>query len=98
MKIIFLSLLVFFAAPAMTQDLAAGKAKYSTCIACHGALGQGGMGPKLAGQPASDIEKKLTAYKNKEKIGAQSQLMWGLSAGLSSVDIKNIAAYTASFK
>jgi len=52
----------------------------------------------LAGQPASAIEKKLTAYKNKQQVGPQSQLMWGIAGALSPADIKNIAAYTSTLK
>ena len=83
---------------AQAQDAALGKAKYATCVACHGAQGQGGVGPKLQGQKAEVIVKKLTAYKNKQQVGAQSQLMWGLAAGLTPADINNIAAYTATLK
>lgn len=98
MKSLVLITAVFFAVPVMAQDVTQGKAKYTTCAACHGAQGQGGAGPKLAGQPAAAIEKKLTTYKNKGQIGAQSQLMWGMAAGLTPADIKNIAAYTATLK
>lgn len=83
---------------AQAQDAAVGKTKYASCAACHGAQGQGGAGPKLAGQPASAIEKKLTAYKNKQQVGPQSALMWGMAGALSPADIKNIAAYTATLK
>jgi cytochrome c553 len=93
-----LVVLCSLSATAQAQDVAAGKAKYGACVACHGAQGQGGMGPKLAGKPASEIEKKLTAYKNKQQVGPQSALMWGISAGLSPADIKNLAAYTATLK
>ena len=98
MKSIVLASLVFLSVPAMAQDAAQGKAKYATCVACHGAQGQGGVGPKLAGQKAEAIEKKLTAYKNKQQVGAQSQLMWGIAGGLTPADIKNLAAYTATLK
>ena len=98
MKSIVLASLVFLSVPVMAQDVAQGKAKYATCVACHGAQGQGGVGPKLQGQKAEAIVKKLTAYKNKQQIGAQSQLMWGLAAGLTPADINNIAAYTATLK
>jgi len=98
MKSVVFASLVFVSLPVMAQDAAAGKTKYAQCMACHGAQGQGGAGPKLAGQPAAAIEKKLTAYKNKEQVGAQSQLMWGFAAQLSPADIKNIAAYTATLK
>lgn len=98
MKSIVFASLIFLSVPVMAQDVAAGKVKYGTCVACHGAQGGGGAGPKLAGQPAADIEKKLTAYKNKQQVGAQSALMWGFAAQLSPADIKDIAAYTATLK
>jgi cytochrome c len=99
MKIsIVLALLCSLSATAMAQDVAQGKVKYTTCAACHGAQGQGGVGPKLQGQKSEAIVKKLTAYKNKQQVGAQSQLMWGLAAGLTPADMANIAAYTATLK
>ena len=90
--------MAFLSVSAQAQDAAQGKAKYASCAACHGAQGQGGVGPKLQGQKAEAIEKKLTAYKNKQQVGPQSQLMWGIAGGLSPADIKNIAAYTATLK
>lgn len=99
MKIsIVLALLCGLSANVMAQDVAQGKVKYATCAACHGAQGQGGAGPKLAGQKPEVIVQKLTTYKNKGQVGAQSQLMWGMAAGLTSVDMANIAAYTATLK
>lgn len=98
MKSLVIASFVFLSLSVQAQDVAQGKAKYATCIACHGAQGQGGVGPKLAGQKSEAIVKKLTAYKNKQQVGAQSQLMWGLAAGLSPADINNIAAYTATLK
>lgn len=98
MKSIVLASLVFLSVSAQAQDAAQGKAKYATCAACHGAQGQGGVGPKLAGQKSEAIVKKLTAYKNKQQVGPQSQLMWGIAGGLTPADINNLAAYTATLK
>lgn len=70
-----------------------GKMGYAGCIACHGAQGEGGVGPQLAGQSAQDIAMKLTQYKNGETRGTQSNLMWSQSAQLSGSDIDNLAAY-----
>jgi len=92
------AVMAFVSLSASAQNAELGKAKYATCAACHGAAGQGGAGPKLAGQRPEVIVQKLTAYKNKEQRGPQSQLMWGMAAGLSADDIKNIAAYTATLK
>jgi cytochrome c len=98
MKSLVLATAVFVSLSAQAQNADLGKAKYATCAACHGAQGQGGAGPKLAGQKPEVIVQKLTAYKNKQQMGPQSQLMWGMAAGLSADDIKNIAAYTATLK
>lgn len=70
-----------------------GKAIYAGCVACHGAGGEGGVGPRLAGQPAADIIGKLTRYKAGETLGSQSALMWSQAAQLSETDIDNIAAF-----
>ncbi len=98
MKSLVIASVLFLSLSAHAQDAKLGQAKYVSCTACHGAQGQGGVGPKLAGQKAEVIEKKLTAYKNKQQVGPQSQLMWGIAGGLSAADIKNIAAYTATLK
>ena len=73
-----------------------GEAAYVGCIACHGAGGEGGVGPALAGQSVDDIYGKLVQYKNGETLGAQSSLMWGQAAMLSDVDMKNIAEFVAT--
>ncbi|MFK7976994.1 MAG: cytochrome c [Halioglobus sp.] len=70
-----------------------GKAAYIGCVACHGANGEGGVGPALVGQTADEIYSKLVQYKNGETRGNQSALMWGQSAMLSDVDMENIAAF-----
>jgi cytochrome c553 len=97
-KLALIAVMATLSVSAQAQDAVAGKNKFVSCTACHGAQGQGGVGPKLVGQPASAIEKKLTAYKNKQQVGPQSQLMWGMAGALSADDIKNIAAYTATLK
>jgi cytochrome c553 len=98
MKYLVVAALVALSVSAQAQNADLGKAKFATCAACHGAQGQGGAGPKLAGQKPEVIVQKLTAYKNKEQRGPQSALMWGMAGALSADDIKNIAAYTATMK
>jgi cytochrome c553 len=70
-----------------------GKAMYAGCIACHGAGGEGGVGPTLSGQSVATIANKLIGYKNGETLGAQSNLMWAQAAQLSANDIDNLAAF-----
>lgn len=98
MKTLIVATLLAISVGAQAQDASQGKGKYVTCMACHGAQGQGGVGPKLAGQAPDAIVKKLTAYKNKQQVGPQSALMWGQAAGLSDADIKNLSAYIATMK
>ena len=81
-------------AEASPQEL--GKMAYIGCVACHGAGGEGGVGPQLAGQAMEVIADKLTRYKNGETVGAQSALMWSQAAQLGSDDIENLAAYVAT--
>ena len=66
---------------------------WAGCAACHGAEGGGGVGPKLAGQSSDYISGRLTAYKNREKIGSQSAMMWGQAAMLSDNDIATIGKF-----
>ena len=70
-----------------------GEKAYAGCIACHGADGEGGVGPELAGQSAAEIAEKLLQYKRGETRGAQSALMWSQAQQLSDKDIDNIAAF-----
>lgn len=70
-----------------------GEAKYAACGACHGAQGGGGVGPALAGQTVEYIVGRLNQYKAGEKVGNQSNLMWGQAAGLSDEDINDLAEY-----
>lgn len=73
-----------------------GKQAYAGCIACHGAAGEGGVGPQLAGQDTAAIVDKLTRYKAGETLGSQSALMWSQAAQLSENDIDNLAAYIST--
>jgi cytochrome c553 len=73
-----------------------GKQLYTGCIACHGPGGEGGVGPSLQGQPASETSGKLVMYKNGETRGRQSALMWSQAAALSDSDIDNLAAFIAT--
>lgn len=98
MKTTLIAGILFLSLSGHAQDVQQGQVKFASCAACHGNQGQGGVGPKLQGQKAEVIVNKLTAYKNKQQIGPQSQLMWGIASGLTPTDIKNVAAYVASLK
>ena len=70
-----------------------GEAKYAACGACHGSNGGGGVGPQLSGQTVEYIVGRLNQYKNGEKVGSQSNMMWGQAAMLSETDINDLAEY-----
>ena len=70
-----------------------GEAKYAACGACHGAQGGGGVGPALAGKTVEYIVGRLNQYKAGEKVGSQSNMMWGQAAMLSETDMSDIAEY-----
>jgi cytochrome c len=84
-------------ATAHAGDVEAGKAKYATCAACHGAAGQGqAIFPKVSGQDAATLAEKLAKYRAGETVGPNSALMMPHAQGLSDDDIANLAAYMAS--
>ena len=74
-------------------DALPGEAKYAACGACHGSQGGGGVGPALAGKTVEYIVGRLNQYKAGEKVGSQSNLMWGQAAGLSDQDMDDLARY-----
>lgn len=76
-------------------DAAAGKAKSSTCVACHGKGGVSPtpMYPNLAGQHAAYLVKSLKAYRDGQR---QDPVMSAMAKPLSDADIENLAAYYAS--
>lgn len=73
-----------------------GEAKYASCGACHGSQGMGGVGPALAGKSVEYIVNRLNQYKAGEKVGSQSNLMWGQAAVLSETDIQDLAEYVVT--
>ena len=73
-----------------------GRTAFAGCTACHGAGGEGGVGPQLAGRDAAFVVEALTAYKNRENRGAQSAVMFPSAAALSAADIENLAAFVES--
>lgn len=82
----------------MTLATASFSADYSTCIGCHGAQGEGGVGPMLAGQSKEDLTAKLVKYRSGENIGPLSAMMIPMATGLTDADIEVIVNQIAEFK
>jgi cytochrome c553 len=76
-------------------DPTAGKAKSTTCAACHNADGNSAVAqyPKLAGQSADYLLKQLQEYKSGARV---NPIMAGMVAPLSSQDMEDLAAFYAS--
>jgi len=101
---VILPLVIAFAGAAHATDPNAGKALYGTCIACHGANGEGNPAlnsPALAGQSAAYIARQLTFFKTGvrgttegDTFGAQ---MLPMAATLADdMAVENMATYLAS--
>ncbi|WP_373020202.1 cytochrome c [Thiomicrorhabdus sp.] len=73
-----------------------GSSIYGTCVGCHGPNGEGGVGPKLAGQSQADIAAKLARYKAGEQVGAMTAMMAPMASGLSDADIQAVAEYIST--
>ena len=70
------------------------RSLWSGCAACHGKQGQGqGMFPMLAGQSKDYISGRLISYKNREKVGMNSSMMWGQATNLSTKEIELIGEF-----
>jgi cytochrome c553 len=77
-------------------DAQAGKAKASTCAACHGAKGEGkSPNPALAGKTEDQVVQALKDYKSGKRANA---VMKSFATPLSDQDMANLAAYYASLK
>ena len=81
--------------PANAADIAAGKAKAGTCVACHGPNGisQIPLYPNLAGQKEQYLALAMKQYKSGKR---DNPIMKPMMAALSDTDMANLAAYFAS--
>ena len=78
-------------------DIAKGKAKAVTCMACHGPNGisNSPIWPNLAGQKEAYLIAQIKAFKSGER---KNPSMAPMVAPLTEEDIKNLAAYYSSLK
>ena len=75
----------------------AGKAKSTTCAACHGADGNSvtAMFPKLAGQQKDYLFHSLKAYKSGKR---KNSIMGEQAKNLTLTDMADLAAYFSKQK
>lgn len=73
-----------------------GKAGYEMCAGCHGAAGEGSdAGPRLAGQHAAYLIKRLGDYKSG---AAPDESMKGIVSGMSDNDMAAVSEFLSSLK
>ncbi|MDD1795671.1 cytochrome c4 [Enterovibrio makurazakiensis] len=98
---LLLTLIASFTAYAQ-GDAEAGKAKSTTCAACHGADGNSLIpaNPVLAGQHEKYLFKQLKEFKlgmtSGGEQGRYNPVMAGMVAALSEQDMADLAAYYAT--
>jgi cytochrome c553 len=83
--------------PVIAGDIAAGKAKAVTCVACHGAEGisPADIWPNLAGQKEAYLVKQIRAFRDGDR---NDPMMAPMVKPLSDSDAENLAAYFSSLK
>ncbi|MDD3575808.1 c-type cytochrome [Halothiobacillus sp.] len=95
--ILITALIALTSVNALAADIAAGKEKAAVCIACHGANGKAAIPtyPNLAGQHPQYLVDALKQYRDG---GRNNPIMVPMAKALTDEDMKNVAAYFASFK
>ena len=83
--------------PLIKGDAAAGEAKATACVACHGPAGNSAAPtfPKLAGQSSKYIYEQLVAFKSGKR---NNPIMMPQAAMQSDADMRNLAAYFSAQK
>lgn len=93
-------------AGAAAQDLAAGKALYAPCVACHGEFGEGKVelnAPAIGGQEPWYLERQLLNFRAGLR-GSDPSDVYGMqmkpmaSVLVDDAAVRNAVAYVASLK
>ena len=66
---------------------------WAMCSTCHGAMGQGGIGPTLADQSADENISKLIDYRMGHKDGPQAAMMIPWAQSLTEGQIGTIGVF-----
>lgn len=81
----------------LAENAASGVELYKSCVGCHGAKGEGGVGPRLAGRDAEQMLANLKTYREGGQVGPMSSLMTPYVKGLSDTDLKTIVDHISQF-
>ncbi|PLA73612.1 cytochrome C [Hydrogenovibrio sp. SC-1] len=81
----------------LAENATAGVDLYKSCVGCHGAKGEGGVGPRLAGRDAEQMIANLKTYREGGQVGPMSSLMTPYVKNLSDTDLKTMVDYISQF-
>ena len=98
MKRIFLTIaVIMFSLPIFAGDVAAGKSKAATCMACNGKAGISPIDiwPNLAGQKEGYLVEQIKAFRDGDRV---APMMAAMVKPLSDSDVENLAAYFSGLK
>lgn len=85
------------ASPPAGDTLDAAALYTESCVACHGATGEGvGDFPALSSLSRDDVQTRLEAYRAGDSVGPRSTLMAPIAKQLSNEQIEALAAYLGS--
>ncbi|HEY1131553.1 MAG TPA: c-type cytochrome [Roseateles sp.] len=87
--------MLLLCAPALAQDVNAGRSLAATCANCHGSDGRpkGVVMPPLAGMPADQMLKRMADYRSGRQAGT---VMPQIAKGYTEEQLRLIAAYFAA--
>ncbi len=93
----FLLALGAFSPVAAAEETDAAAQFSAECAQCHGRAARGMASfPSLLGKSEAHLAERLYSYRERERIGPNSMLMFGPAADLSDEDIAALAAYIAT--
>lgn len=89
--------LLMVAAPAVADDIAAGREAARQCAVCHGmdGLAKRPDAPNLAGESPIYLQGQLQNYRSGAR---QHEIMSIIAEDLSDDDIRNVAAYYSAIQ
>jgi len=85
------------AAILLAENTTSGVELYQSCIGCHGAKGEGSIGPRLAGRDAEQMSANLKTYRAGGQVGPMSSIMIPAVKNLSDADIKTLVDHISQF-
>lgn len=81
----------------LAENSLPGDELYKSCSGCHGAKGEGGVGPKLAGQDTQKLLANLKTYREGGQVGPMSSMMIPTVKNLSDADLESLVNHISQF-